>query len=104
VVIGPDGLVIKFNLKGSKFASETFPFPVSLTALSDVKEYTFASKDLAPVLMNLADVTDTITMQGNAHALVFSYCNEVGDSETAIPTLTSEGNRDATLFYGFRKR
>lgn len=46
------------------------------------------SKDIAPVLYNLADVNSTsqIEVSGNEHALVISYTNDIGAFKIAVPT------------------
>ena len=46
------------------------------------------SKDIAPVLYNLADLNTTgpIEVSGNDQALVVSYRNDVGSFKIAVPT------------------
>ena len=46
------------------------------------------SKDIAPVLFNLADVHSDgmIEVSGNDQALVFAYKNDLGTFKIAVPT------------------
>lgn len=45
------------------------------------------SKDIAPVLYNLADahVTGNIKISGNSHALLFTYATDMGEFDIAVP-------------------
>jgi hypothetical protein len=93
------GLTITFNLVGPKPPSESFPFPASLKSFSGIQDECFLSKDLGPILSNLADarVQGKIALAGNSHVLVFNYSTAIGHFEIAIPTV-EKGIRDATLF------
>jgi hypothetical protein len=97
--ISKTGLTIIFNLVGPKPPSESFSFPSSLTSFGGVQDVCFLSKDLGPILSNLADarIDGKITFAGNSHVLVFNYSTAIGDFEIAIPTLV-QGKRDASLF------
>jgi hypothetical protein len=91
--------------KGHPPPSESFPFPAPIHSLSEAQETVYFSKDLAPILFNLADadIRDRATIEGNQHVLVFRYGTSVGEFEIAIPTLTEdEAQRDETLFCRWR--
>jgi hypothetical protein len=47
------------------------------------------SKDIAPVLYNLADahVVGDVAVSGNAHALLFQYKTDIGDFDIAVPAI-----------------
>ena len=65
------------------------------------------SKDIAPVLYNLADVVTNgmIQVRGNADATVFEYENDLGLFKIAVPTAIKTGKsivRKATAFSDYR--
>jgi hypothetical protein len=65
------------------------------------------SKDIAPVLYNLADVhcNGSIEVSGNEQALVFSYKNDLGAFKIAVPTAERRKKsavRKSTAFCEFR--
>ena len=96
-----------FNLHPEDSPFETFSFPEPIKTLKRTQITTYFSKDLAPILFNLADAhTDsTVTMAGNAHVIVFRYATTVGKFEIAVPTLdTKRKHRDGTLFYALDRQ
>jgi hypothetical protein len=101
-------LEIIFNRQGGVHQppSERFPFPNPVDPpLKKPQETTYFSKDLAPILLNIADadIDGVITIAGNQHALVFQYQTPMGEFEISVPTLDdSETQRDETLFYRWR--
>jgi hypothetical protein len=101
IKLAPDKFHVIFNRHPDASPSEAFlPRPVPNFTEAETTKY--FSKDLAPILFNLADApaAGAVTMAGNKHALVFTYETSVGQFEIAVPTLDDEtGNRDGTLFY-----
>ena len=96
-----------FNRDTDASASEAVEFPQTMSTLSAPETSRYLSKDLAPVLFNLADapVSGAVTMAGNDHALLFTYETSVGQFEIAVPTSDEAGeNRDSTLFYAPDRR
>jgi hypothetical protein len=94
-------LTVTYDFRGDKFPSTSIPLPEGVAGPADVHPSAYFSKDLAPILFNLADVaaTGSVTMAGNRHALVFTYATTSGDFEIAVPTLDAdEQARDATAF------
>jgi hypothetical protein len=105
--ITPKKLYIIFNRDPDASGSEDFEFPSDIRTLKRTQTTLYLSKDLAPVLFNLADapVIGALSMAGNAHALVFRYSTLVGKFEIAIPTLGAKGKRgDDTLFYALGRQ
>jgi hypothetical protein len=101
VKVEADKFHVIFNRDSDASASETIAFPREIPGLAGPETTTYFSKDLAPILFNLADaqVSGAVTMSGNEHALVFTYDTSVGQFEIAVPTLDEAGeNRDSTLF------
>jgi hypothetical protein len=87
--VDSNSLRIGFNIGEDSFAAACFRFPSSVSVTDDEQDTSYASWDLAPVLLNLADapVIGDIWMAGNAEAIVFRYATAVGDFEVAVPTL-----------------
>jgi hypothetical protein len=101
----PDGLHIGFNIGEDSSAAAYFRFPSSVAVEDDEQDTSYLSRDLALVLLNLADahVAGDIRMAGNAEAIVFRYATDVGDFEVAVPTL--EGREAPTnLFYALGRQ
>ncbi len=91
-----------FNRHPDASASEVFEFPKQIRIFAQPQTTTYLSKDLAPILFNLADApaSGPVTVAGNNHAIVFTYNTSVGQFEIAVPTLDGTGkHRDSTLFY-----
>ena len=101
--IRPKKLEIEFNRQeGGESPVVSFSWPKAIKLAAEVHQTSYFSKDLAPVLFNLADaeIDGDITIAGNKHALVFRYRTPVGEFEIAVPALTDdEMHRDATLFH-----
>ncbi len=99
----PRKFEIVFNRQdGAEGPSVSFPFRKAIKVPAGADQTAYFSKDLAPVLFNLADaeVDGDIVIAGNRHALVFRYRSPVGRFEIAVPTLSDdEAQRDATLFH-----
>jgi hypothetical protein len=90
--VASNGLTIVYNQEDTNdpasAAPITFQFPNPIKAKCPC-ESSFASKDIGPVLFNLADVPviGDIIVSGNRHAIVFGYQTQSGRYEVAIPTL-----------------
>ena len=100
-------LYIIFNLHPKTSPFKTVRFPEPIKTLKGTQKTAYFSKDLAPILFNLADahINGAVTMAGNAHAIVFRYATQVGKFEIAVPTLDAKRkHRDGTLFYALDKR
>ena len=107
VKVEADKFHVVFNRDSDASASEAVEFPQPGPTLTEPHTVRYLSKDLAPVLFNLADApaSGAVTMAGNDHALVFTYETSVGQFEIAVPTLDEAGeNRDSTLFYAPDRR
>jgi hypothetical protein len=81
------GLV--FNIHDEKLAPQQKQVAdVKLKTTKRTHKTEHLSKDIAPVLFNLADVHSDgmIEVSGNDHALVFSYKNDLGTFKIAVPT------------------
>ena len=106
VKVTRQAFTILYNLG---LSSATFQFPTEVE-VSTEELTSYFSKDLGPVLFNLADalVTDQITLAGNRHALVIRYATEIGNVEIAVPTLAEtkkdKAKRDGTLFCAIGKK
>jgi hypothetical protein len=106
--VSAEQLEIIFNRQegGHQSPSEAFPFPDPIKPPPKlVQETTYFSKDIGPVLFNIADaeIEGAVTMAGNKHALVLRYQTPSGDFEIAVPTLNDdETGRDEALFYRWR--
>jgi hypothetical protein len=95
-------LYVVFNLHPQNSPFETFEFPEPIKSLKRTLKTAYFSKDIAPILFNIADahINGAVTMAGNAHAIVFRYATKVGKFEIAVPTLDAKRkHRDGTLFY-----
>jgi hypothetical protein len=100
-------IYVLFNLQLKDSPFKTFPFPEPIKTFKRTQMTAYFSKDLAPILFNLADahINGSVTMAGNAHAIVFRYATQVGKFEIAVPTLDAKRkHRDGTLFYALDKR
>ena len=105
--VTPRKMYVYFNLQKKQSPMEAFEFPEPLQMLKRAQETAYFSKDLAPILFNLADahIKGSVTMAGNAHAIVFRYATQVGKLEIAVPTLDAKRkHRDGALFYALDKR
>src|SRR5260370_38519779 len=94
-------------LQENHLAKEAFEFPEPIKTLKPTKNAAYFSKDLAPILFNLADahINGAVTMAGNTHAIVFQYVTTVGRFEIAVPTLAAKRKRrDGTLFYALDRQ
>lgn len=97
-------LTIRFNadnvLADTAAKSEPMPLETKWKA-----EWLHLSKDIAPVLYNLADaeIVGDATLSGNAHALVISYATQVGRYSIAVPTADYSGGRYGRREEGFRE-
>jgi hypothetical protein len=97
--------IIYNRQKGHPPPSESFPVPSPIKSVNEAQETVYFSKDLAPILFNLADadIKGSAAIEGNRHVLVFRYGTSVGEFEIAIPTLTEDqAQRDETLFCRWR--
>ena len=100
-------LYVFFNLNPPNSPFKALPFPAPPKTFKGMQKTAYFSKDLAPILFNLADAhsNGAVTMAGNDHAIVFRYATQVGKFEIAVPTLDAKRKqRDGTLFYALDKR
>jgi hypothetical protein len=100
-------LYVIFDLKPPNASFKALPFPEPVKTFKRMQKTAYFSKDLAPILFNLADahVNGAVTMAGNAHAIVFRYATRVGNFEIAVPTLDAKRkHRDGNLFYPLDRR
>jgi hypothetical protein len=109
VKVEADNFHVVFNRDSGASASEAIAFPHLIPDFTDAERSTYLSKDLAPILFNLADAPvsggGSVTVAGNEHALVLTYETSVGQFEIAVPTFDEAGeNRDSTLFYAPDRR
>lgn len=86
----------------SERAYEDMPWPNDHKA-----SWLHLSRDIAPVLYNIADaeIVGTVAMSGNAHAVVISYATAVAKFSIAVPcakTSRSGPIRDTTAFAELR--
>ena len=105
--VTPNKLYVVFNVHETGSPFETFSFPEPIKTLNRTQMTAYFSKDLAPILFNLADAhtNSTVSMAGNAHAIVFRYVATVGKFEIAVPTLDAKRkHRDGTLFYALDRQ
>jgi hypothetical protein len=104
--IAPKKLYVLFHLQDDHYADETFKFPTPIETLNRTEKTAYFSKDIAPILFNLADaqINGAVTIAGNSHVIVFRYATKVGKFEIAVPTLDPKRkHRDGTLFYALDK-
>ena len=102
VKVTPDKFYVIFNRHPDAAPSEGFEWPDAIANYTGSETTKFLSKDLAPILFNLADapVRGAVAMAGNKHALVFTYETSIGQFEIAVPTLDETSmSRDSALFY-----
>lgn len=80
---------IFYNLGGANPPSFKHRLPSSMSAFEAATSTRYLSKDLAPVLLDIADaaVDGDVTVMGDEHVLVFQYATASGEMQTAIPTL-----------------
>lgn len=89
--------------------TETFPTDIieldngAKLAAKASFNFRVSSKDLAPILYNVSDlsVAGSIKFEGDEHVMVISFSTEMGQYTIAIPTVTGETkqlDRDATHF------
>lgn len=80
---------LKFNMHDEESAPQRyFDAKVEFKATSQTYQTNHLSKDIAPVLYNLADVHSDglVEVSGNSGAMVFAYKNDLGSFATAVPT------------------
>ena len=88
----------------STFPSDTYSLPSSLKpATSKSHKLMVSSKELAPVLFNLCDLSikGDIKFAGNSSTMIIAFSTEMGDYTIAFPVITRVKNklkRDATDF------
>ena len=100
-------LFIAFNLHEDHSAIEALELPEPIKALKTLNKTAYFSKDLAPILFNIADaqINGAVNIAGNAHAVVFRYATTVGQFEIAVPTLDAKRkHRDGTMFYALDRQ
>lgn len=76
-----------------------------LTAQAEYR-YTHRSKDLAPVLYNIADIAvdGKVTISGNADATIFEFKTDIADYQIAVPTHIVKGSSARKNKTGFGLR
>lgn len=89
---------IKFTYNIDKTGLAPFQSMKTSIKLNDnIKEYTakFRSKELAPVLYNIADleIKGKVKISGNDDALVFEFNTDVGSYKIAVPAIISKTQR-----------
>lgn len=91
---------IKFTYNIDKTGIAPFQsMNASIKLNNNAKEYNvkFRSKDLAPVLYNIADleIIGKVMVSGNNDALVFEFKTDVGVYKIAVPTIISKTQRSS---------
>lgn len=106
VIVSQREFTIIYNMDGTIHPKEVIQLPEGVNGASVETETLYFSKDLGPVLFNLADalIEGPLTIAGNSHALVFRYSTGIGEFEIAVPTLVHDDQRDGSLFYGLGKQ
>lgn len=90
LVITADQLTLDFNQQTlGETPVVTLPIVAKLHKTATSLVYSFRQKDLAPVLFNLADTaaTSTINIEGNADAMLITFCTNVAAYVIAVPTI-----------------
>ena len=88
-VVTANSFGLVFNIHDEKLApQQKQAADVKLKTTKRTHKTEHLSKDIAPVLFNLADVHSdgAIEVSGNDMALVFSYKNDCGAFKIAVPT------------------
>jgi hypothetical protein len=107
MTVRTSGIDFRYNMNQSDLAP-THKTKAAIDMLSGKRSFSFEarSKDIAPVLYNLADlhVLGDIKASGNDHAVVFEFKTANGSYEIAVPTLLehkleAQRNGEPQLFY-----
>ncbi len=83
-------LTLRYNIDDSGVAPEhAMPFPIGFPDGRKKRDIVVRSKDLAPVLYNLADlvIKDGAEVSGNADAIVFKFAASMGRYVVAVRVL-----------------
>jgi hypothetical protein len=107
VVVTSTKFDLVFNISEHGSANQDMPASISLADKIKFLRTQYLSKDIAPVLFNLADVVSNkmIEVKGNEDAIVFEYENDLGDFHIAVPSVVTKGkrmSRNATAFSDYR--
>jgi len=89
MVVTADQLTLDYNQQTiGDTPAVTVPFSAKLATGADSLAYSFRYKDLAPVFYNLADAaaTSTISIKGNADAMLITFNTNVATYSIALPT------------------
>lgn len=80
-------LRIGFNLSEAG-SPKPFEMPISRPQTTALSPAFYLSKDLGPVLYNLADmdIESPVMLSGNSDALVASFTSTIGNVQIAVPT------------------
>jgi len=108
VSVRSNGIDFRYNMMDKSVLAPVHPTK-AVVGFSNTKkssEFISRSKDIAPVLYNLADmhVLGGIRVSGNAHAVVFEFETDTGAYEIAVPALhehelADKRNSEPQLFY-----
>lgn len=96
-----------FNISDYGKANDRMPANISFSNKSDKLSTCYLSKDIGPVLFNLADVVcnKQIEVKGNEDAIVFEYENDIGRFHIAVPCAVPKGKkmvRKSSAFSDYR--
>lgn len=94
-------LTLRYNMDDSGVAPEhAMPVAISFPDSRKKRDVVVRSKDLAPVLYNLADlvIKDGVEISGNADAIVFKFATSMGRYVVAVPTVHANGASASILF------
>ncbi len=107
VGIGKKGITFVYNMDASGIA----PFhnqcaTVKWLIKQSEYKYTFRSKDMAPVLYNISDISvdGKIRLSGNSDAMLLEYSTDIAEYKIAIPTHNGNGGRSKKGKSGFGLR
>ena len=94
VFVTANRLTVQFNInKDGQIPNRKIDIKAKIVGDGKTFKMLHLSKDLAPVLYNLADanMNGSISVMGNSDAIVFSYANDIGEFQIAVPTATRLG-------------
>lgn len=102
--IGRTLLKLGFNMSEAG-SPPPFEIPIALQQSASSSAF-YLSKDLGPVLYNLADmdISGDITISGNVNALVATFSNETGNFQVAVPTAYMAKDRYQRIEKAFHER
>ena len=94
VFVTANRLTVQFNInKDGQIPNRKIDIKAKIVVDGKTFKMLHLSNDLAPVLYNLADanMNGSISVMGNSDAIVFSYANDIGEFQIAVPTATRLG-------------